>query len=108
MLKKYVLASLAALGLAIPLTATPAAQPAYIRTLRGNQEGLAIPLAATPVAQAAYHGHGRHHHCRYEVEYRDCGRDPWRVRGVYESSRRAREAAEHLRHRGFEVRIVEC
>jgi hypothetical protein len=78
MLKKIVIASVTALGLAIPFTAAPAQ------------------------ADAAYY-----HHCRYEVLFRRCDREPWRVDGSFESRHRAHEVAAHLRHRGFEVRIVE-
>ena len=83
MLKKIVIASVTALGLAIPFTATPA-------------------------ADAAYHREYEHHHrCRYEVLFRGCDREPWRCEGTFESRHRAHEVAEHLLQRGFEVRIVE-
>jgi hypothetical protein len=77
MLKKILIASVTALGLAVPFTLTPAH------------------------ADAAYY-----HRFGYEVMYRRCG-EPWRVDARYESRHRAHEIAEHLRHRGFEVRVVE-
>jgi len=77
MLKNLVLASVTALGLAIPFTATPAADAAY------------------------------HHHRCYEVLVRGCDREPWVLHGSYESHHRAEEIAHHLRRHGLEVRIVE-
>jgi len=79
MLKKILSASVTALGLAIPFTATPAKADA-----------------------AVYH-----RRCCYEVMFRRCDREPWRCEGTFESRHRAHERAEHLRHHGFEVRIVE-
>jgi hypothetical protein len=72
--------------------------------------GLAVPFAAAPAANAGEHGRERfehRHHCEYEVLYRRCDREPWSCRGEFESRYRAHEVAERLRCRGFEVRIVE-
>jgi hypothetical protein len=85
MLKKIVLASVAAVGLAIPFVATPAANAAHREEFE-------------------YH---HRHHCCYEVLYRKCCDEPWRCRGTYESRHRAHEVAERLHCRGFEVRVVE-
>lgn len=85
MLKKILIASVTALGLAIPFTATPAANAEFRR-------------------DAEYHHHKR---CCYEVMYRGCDREAWRCEGTFESRHRAFERAEHLRHHGFEVRVVE-
>jgi hypothetical protein len=70
--------------------------------------GLAVPFTATPAANAEYHREFEHRHrCCYEVMFRGCDREPWRCEGTFESRHRAFERAEHLRHRGFEVRVVE-
>jgi hypothetical protein len=82
MLKKILLASVAAVGLAIPFVATPAAN-----------------------AGERVRFEHRHRRC-YEVMYRGCDREPWRCDGTFESRHRAYEVAEHLRCRGLEVRVV--
>jgi hypothetical protein len=64
--------------------------------------GLAVPASVPATANAGYY-----HHCCYEVLYRSCPREGWRCEGTFESHYRADEVAHHLRHRGFEVRIVE-
>jgi hypothetical protein len=95
MLKKIVLASVAALGLGLPFAATPAANAAHHDEFEYRRY---------------YYREGpeyRHHHHRcYEVLFRDSCDEPWRCRGTYESRHRAYEVAERLRCRGFEVRIV--
>src|SRR5690348_4134299 len=87
MLKKILLASVAAVGLAIPFAATPAANAGEHERWREHER------------------FEHRHHCTYEVLYRGCDREPWRCRGDYESQHRAHEVAERLHCRGFEVRI---
>lgn len=64
--------------------------------------GLAIPMSAPATANAGYY-----HHCCYEVQFRGYHREFWHCEGTFESHHRAEEVARHLRHRGFEVRILE-
>ena len=42
---------------------------------------------------------------RYEVVYRTCAWEPYRVYGTYASERHAHEAARSLRHSGYHARI---
>ena len=42
---------------------------------------------------------------RFEVVYRTCSWEPYRVYGSYASERYAHEAARHLRHSGYHARI---
>jgi hypothetical protein len=42
----------------------------------------------------------------YEVLYRTCPREPWRVYGDYRSHHAAHEVAERLEWRGYEARVA--
>jgi hypothetical protein len=79
MLRKLTLASVAALGLVVPLATTPTAE------------------AHPPVE--------RHFHRHFEVVYRRCGWPRWECYGTYRCFEDAEHAAHHLRERGFEARI---
>jgi hypothetical protein len=66
-----------------------------------------IPFTVPSSAQAhdgvyVYHGHYSH----YAVVYRSYPFGQWRVYGVFHSPRTAHEAAENLRFRGINARVV--
>ena len=41
----------------------------------------------------------------YEVEYRTCNREPWRVYTCTPSHEQAHRTARYLRHQGYETRV---
>jgi hypothetical protein len=77
--------------------------------------GLMTSTTLVPSAQAddRDHEHHRHHHRydhhydrHYAVVYQDFWYGPWRVYGIFHSSRAAHETAESLRFRGIPARVV--
>jgi hypothetical protein len=85
MIRNALLSVAAAAGLAVPV-ATAAPGAVYYPA----------PVVVGPIAPICRH---------YTVMYRTCGREPWRAYRVYEAGYRAERAADHLRHRGFEVML---
>src|SRR5262245_22455041 len=44
-------------------------------------------------------------HGHYDVLYRTCAHDPWRVYGTYHSHHRAHEVEDYLEARGYDARV---
>jgi hypothetical protein len=88
MVRTALFSAVAAVGLALPATATATPPVVYYSA---PAPVYCPPLPPPPVCQS------------YTVVYRTCGREPWRTYRVYETRYRADRAAHLLRHRGFEV-----
>ena len=86
MFRKLVLASLTALGLAIPL-ATPATAAPYPPMQYFHH---------TYVAKYRHHQYGRYHDYMYQQ---------WHYYGTYHGRYEAERVAQRLRYMGYEVRI---
>jgi hypothetical protein len=47
----------------------------------------------------------RHHHHHFDVMYRTCSHEPWRIAGSFDLQHQAEHIARKLQRRGFSVRI---
>jgi hypothetical protein len=75
--------------------------------------GLLTPLAAVPVAQAndrvehreapRQDRDGYRRHRSFEVMYRSCCNDPWNCYGRFDRREEAEHAEHHLHRQGFEA-----
>jgi hypothetical protein len=76
------------IGVPVPVVRRPIYEPVVVTPV--------VPVTPVIVTPAP---------CCYEVFYRDCPRDPWRVYGCYGSRYQARDMAFVLRGRGLEAYV---